>query len=265
MTVLMNKLQKIIHLWLFLILLVIAGCSTDFGRTKSVEELIETISVQDTRVAHLATQIEQAELVNTEQWEAIQYLSTQMPLVLRNNTPTSTGHKYTPTPYLDIEYPPDVRTNIREVDLVIDAIFSQDVDKRIEFLRYTETACLNVEGLGGPPKCLPDEPEGTLVKVLPASSGEGFHVQPDQIRETLDFQVRGLFAVYRVPGDAYEAEYWPAGEYGIVFTSEDGGHPHVITVIVADGWIVRLDFNPTWPPFETIMQRSDEFILPPIR
>ena len=111
-------------------------------------------------------------------------------------------------------------------------------------------ACSNVVGLGGPPECLPEEPEGTLVKVFPVSSGEGFYVRSDQIRETLDFEVRGLFAVYRVPVDAYESEGWPAGEYGVVFTSEEGGHPHVITVIVDQGKIVRLDFIPAWPPFE---------------
>jgi hypothetical protein len=74
-----------------------------------------------------------------------------------------------------------------------------------------------------------------------------------------------LFAVYKVPEDDFEFQYWLAGDYWIVFTSEDGDYPHTITVLIEDGEIVRLTFNLGWPPFDQVWGISDEFILPPIR
>ena len=37
------------------------------------------------------------------------------------------------------------------------------------------------------------------------------------------------------------------------------------TVLIEDGLIVRLEFNPGWPPFELVWGKSDKFILSPIR
>jgi hypothetical protein len=156
--------------------------------------------------------------------------------------PLSTKHDFisTPTPWLDIEYPPETRTGIEQVDNVIDAILDQDVDARLDFVHTITTPCTNADGLGGPPKCQPDEEEGTPLQVFPVSYGEGTYVRQEDIRNGFDFTVRGLFAVYRVPEDAYQADYWPAGEYGLVFTSEDGGHPYVIIALVEDGRLCDL-------------------------
>jgi hypothetical protein len=174
---------------------------------------------------------------------------------------------FTPTPSssIDIEYLLETRTGIEELDRVIDSIMSQDIGYRLELVRYTNSACTTSEGLGGPPKCESGEAEGIIVEAFPVSSGEGHHVRPDNIKATFDFTVRGLFAIYVVPDDAYRTDYWPAGDYGVVFTSEEGGYPHTVTVLVEEGQIMRLDFGYGWPPFEMIWAKSDEFILPPIR
>jgi hypothetical protein len=242
-----------------------------------------TVAVQSTYISHLSTQVKGLEQVNQSQWDVISYNSTQMPYALGLITPIPPGITLTFTPYppddqpidvtftptpslsIDIEYPPDTRTGIEGIDRVIDAIMSQDIDHKLELVRYTESACTTSDGLGGPPKCESGEADGTKVEAFPVSSGEGHHVRLDDIQKTFDFTVRGLFAVYVVPEDAYQADFWPAGHYGIVFTSEEGGYPHTVTVLVEDGQIVRLDFGFGWPPFETIWSKSDEFILPPMR
>jgi hypothetical protein len=85
------------------------------------------------------------------------------------------------------------------------------------------------------------------------------------IRGVFDFTVRGLVAVYRVPESAFADDCWPAGEYGVVFSSEEGGYPQIVIVLVEDGQVVRLDFNPGWSSFDLIWEKSDEFLLPPRR
>ena len=158
-----------------------------------------------------------------------------------------------------------MRTGIKEIDPVIDVMIDKDLDARLELVRFTTTACNTIDGLGGPPKCEPGEADGTIVDAFPVSTGEGYYVRSENIQDVFGFTVRGLIAVYVVPEDAYHTDFWPAGEYGIIFTSEDGGYPHTITVLVEDGLIVRLEFNPDWPPFDLIREKSDEFILFPIR
>lgn len=247
--------------------------------------LRETISTQSTWIAHLSTQVAIQEQTNISQWENIGRLYTQMPYALGiitpvppgvTITPTHTplssndqgpGHIFTSTPSasIDIEYPPDMRTGIDEIDTVIDAIMSGDINARIDLVRLTTTACTMEMGLGGPPKCKGNEEDGTSIDVFPISYGEGIFIRPGSLKEVFSFSVRGLFAISHVPGDAFKAQYWPAGDYGIAFTSEDDGSPHIITVFVEDGRIVKLGFDYDWPPFEVVRENSDEFILPPIR
>jgi hypothetical protein len=240
-----------------------------------------TVFVQSTEVVYLKTQVSKLANINQSQDEIISYLSTQMPYALGLITQIPPGITITPTPfssyeegalitptltpYIDIEYPPDTRTGIEDVDIVIEAIQNGGIDERIDLVRLISTACTTADGLGGPPKCREGEKDGDIVEAFPVSNGEGHHIRPDDFRRVFDFSVRGLMAVYRVPDDAYERDYWPAGAYGIVFTSEDGGHPHTIIAIVEGGKIVRLNFNPTWPPFDFVWEQSDEFLLTPIR
>jgi hypothetical protein len=254
----------------------IASCSTAIR--ESGNSLDATLGIQNTRIAVLETQIADQTQKDGFQWDAISYLSTQMPFALELITPlppgvtitptpysldVQEGPTFTPTPWIDIEYPPGTRTGIAEIDLVIDAVMFQDANARIDLIRYTTSACTTADGFGGPPKCEPGEIKDTPVDAFPVLNSEGFQVRPDEIREVFDFTVRGLLAVYRVPEDAYETDYWPAGEYGLVFTSEDDQYPHVIVILVEDGHIVRLEFNVGWPPFDLIWDKSDEFILPP--
>ena len=282
----MNKKHNLKRLNLLvaiaLVIITISACASSLGRYNDAG-LEETISAQSTWIAHLSTQVAQQEQTNASQWDAISYLSTQMPLALELITPIPPGIIITKTPYqpsdqvtrptftptpplsIDIEYPPDMRTGIKEIDQVIDVMRDTDIDARLDLVKFTTTPCTTTGGLGGPPKCEPGETDGTIVDAFPISTGEGYFVRPDNIQGVFGFSVRGLLAVYVVPEDAYHTDYWPAGEYGIIFTSKEGGSPHVIIVLVEDGSIVRLEFYPGWPPYDLIWEKSDEFILPPIQ
>jgi len=260
----------------------LSACTSSPDKYKA-PELEETLSAQSTSIAHLSTQVARQEQTNASQWEVLSSLSTQMPYALEGITPLPPGAIITRTPYepgdqgkgstftptpslsIDIEYPPDLRTGVNEIDQVIDAIMDKGLDTRLDLVRFMTSSCTTVSGLGGPPKCEPGETDGTIVEAFPASSGEGYFVRRKNIEKLFNFTVRGVIAVYVVPEDAYQTVYWPAGEYGIVFTSEDGGIPHTIIVLVQDGFIVRLEFHPGWPPFDLIRSKSDEFILSPIR
>ena len=272
------KQLKTLLVSMFIIFTIVACTSGDNQALK------ETISAQSTWIAHLSTQVAKQEQTNISQWEGIGHLYTKMPYALGviTSIPPGVTITLTPTPYspnnqglesdftpptlsIDIEYPPDMRTGIDEIDIIIDAIMSKDIDARLDLVRLTTAACTMGMGLGGPPKCKGEETDGTSIDVFPIAYGEGIFIRLESLREVFNFSVRGLFAVYHVPGDAFEAQYWPAGDYGIVFTSEDEGQPHIIIVFVEDGRIVRLGFDYNWPPFDSVREMSDAFILPPIR
>ena len=85
----------------------------------------------------------------------------------------------------------------------------KDIDARLDLVRLTTTACTMEMGLGGPPNCKGEEADGTSIDVFPIAYGEGIFIRPGSLREVFNFSVRGLFAVYHVPGDAFKAQYWP--------------------------------------------------------
>lgn len=124
---------------------------------------------------------------------------------------------------------------------VIDAFLVGSIEDRIALVSYTTTPCSNAEGLGGPPKCEADETEGTLVEVLPVLSGEASYSGPDNIQNAMDFNADALYAVYRVAEGGQGEDYWPAGEYGILFVSQD--FPAAFTIFVEDARIVRVNYH----------------------
>ncbi|HSR47593.1 MAG TPA: hypothetical protein VLL77_06340 [Anaerolineales bacterium] len=256
---------------LLISMLVLAtACTSVFG-IGSPSDLESTQAAQGAILSDLATQVAGQDETESRQWEAISYLSTQMPYAVGWITPIPPGVTISPTPYLpggqapaDIHgYPSETRTGIAGLDRILDAVLTGSPPLTLDLVRLTTTACSTAEGLGGPPKCQDGETEGTLVQVLPVSYGEGTFIRSSNAQSALDFSVMDLLAVYRVPATAYRADYWPAGEYGIVFTTGDGGFLHVITLIIEDGKIVRIDFTPmapsdlTWAPI-------DDFVLPPL-
>jgi hypothetical protein len=153
-------------------------------------------------------------------------------------------------------------TGIGIVDEVIAAVLSGDGDVTYPLISFTTAGCTTAEGLGGPPKCLPGQPEGDPVNYLPVlGPGEGVTVPPDEISSLLPFPVESLYGVYRVPDDALEEPGWPVGEYGLVFASTDSFTP-ALTLRVDEGGIVRADYHMEQPG-EVLERDAGEVILGP--
>jgi hypothetical protein len=150
---------------------------------------------------------------------------------------------------------------MEEITPILNAFLFGSTMDRIQLVSYTTTACTTVDGLGGPPKCVPGETEGTLVEVLPSSGGEGSFSKPETVEQALDFTVMGLFAIHKVPADTSVPDYLPVGEYGIIFTRQMNAVPFPITVFIEDGRIVRLQHHLGTDPQEVINQLPVETIL----
>ena len=157
-------------------------------------------------------------------------------------------------------HPADTRTGIEDIDRIIAVILGGDRVAKEALIGFTTTPCTTAQGMGGPPKCLSWERDGAPVEVFPVLGQEGEFVRRDGIARRLDFAVRGLYAVYRVPADAYREQYWPAGDYGIVFIDQREG----LTVVAhaAGAAIVRLDFL-RWPPAVVVARDAGELVLAP--
>jgi hypothetical protein len=147
---------------------------------------------------------------------------------------------------------------------VLEAILFGGIEERQALVSYTTAACTTADGLGGPPKCEPGQEEGTLVQVLPILSGEGSFGTPESIDQALEFVVMGLYAIYEVPGDVFQADYWPAGEFGLIFTREMNAVPFPMTVFVEDGRIVRITDHFGTQPADLLNQLPvDSVIMDP--
>jgi hypothetical protein len=157
-------------------------------------------------------------------------------------------------------HPPDRRTGIADVDAVIEAVLADDLAARRALIGYLTTPCTTALGMGGPPKCQAGESDGTMVEVFPILGQEGEFVRREAVDSRLDFAAQGLYAVYRIPGDAYEEAYWPAGEYGILFIDRREGL--TVTAHVSEGRMVRLDLQ-RWPAAVLVAREAGELLLPP--
>ncbi|MCI0396848.1 MAG: hypothetical protein L0332_06340 [Chloroflexi bacterium] len=133
-------------------------------------------------------------------------------------------------------------TVLDEVQPVLEAILSGSIDGRRALVEYVTTACTTADGLGGPPKCVEVETDGTPVQVFPAGGPETSFVRPAEIDNTLNFTVKGLYAVYETVPAADQPDYWPAGEYALLFERDQNDYPLPIVAIVQDGRLVRLEY-----------------------
>lgn len=134
---------------------------------------------------------------------------------------------------------------VPELDQLATVILSNDLEARLELVQFTTAGCTTVEGLGGPPKCDPDQAEGTPVEYLPVlGPGEGVPLLPEAIDETLNFPVESLYAAYRRADEPIRDIYYPPGEYGLFFASSEQEAAIQYVLVHADmaGRIVRLDY-----------------------
>jgi hypothetical protein len=192
---------------------------------------------------------------------------TEPPLRQPRPSPTA-GATATPAG-LPAVHPAGARTGIAQVDAVVDAFLGSSLDARRRLVRFLTTPCTTTRGLGGPPKCASGQADGTPVEVFPYQTGEGGYATRATIEGALTFDVTGLYGVYRVPPPAVRHDYYPAGDYAIVFTRDPGRWSRVTPVLqvivhVENGAVVALDCTPyvaDWPPFEAA---AAQWVLPPL-
>jgi hypothetical protein len=163
----------------------------------------------------------------------------------------------------------DIRTGLDEVDQIIDIVMAGDMNQLRQRIKFTTTGCTHVMALGGPEKCREGETEGALVEVLPFLGAEGSQLRRDELNHWQGIDVAGLYAVYRVSGEAYSSKDYPAGEFGIVFRTKDP--QFIVTLQAENGRILRIDFtfiqqiNSDFgiPPELNFERNVEEMILPP--
>lgn len=235
--------------------------------TANNPNLEATVAAQSTWIAHLSTQVGEQVETNRLQWDSISAMATQMPPAVQIVTPVTAGATIIPTeiiPQVPIQsvYPPGARSELPEVDAVIEAVLNGTLEDRLSLVQLSQTACTTSEGLGGPPQCEAGESEGTLVQAFPVAYSEGVMVRQEGIANVFNFNVWGLLGVYTVPPDAYQTDFWPAGEYGVVFAPEDISAPYLIIFYVEDGKIVRLAFYYDEWDNASLLDRW-EWVMPP--
>jgi hypothetical protein len=153
-----------------------------------------------------------------------------------------------PADVLEVRVVPETQTEANrevtaEIMPVLEALFWGATKDRRALIQYISFGCTTADGLGGPPKCAPGEANGTLVEVFPVGGAEGHFVRPDEIDRALEFSVDGLYAVYRpVPG-VDPVEYWPVGEYALLFERQIYNTSQPVTAFVQDGKLLRLGFS----------------------
>lgn len=128
-------------------------------------------------------------------------------------------------------------------------------------VKYVSTACTTADGLGGPPKCEPGQAEGTIVEAFPVLDMEGHFVSPDEIDPVLALRVKGLYAVYRPLPSPEASDWWPTGEYALLFGREMNDISIPVTALVQDGKLVRLVFSYGVSPAEILSGVPVEQIL----
>jgi hypothetical protein len=152
-------------------------------------------------------------------------------------------------------------TGITDIDLIIDTVLAGNPEDQLQLLMFSTLACTHADGLGGPPKCREGEEEGTKVDVFPFLGPEGHHLRRGEISSWGGIQASEVYAAYRVSPQVYSEPAYPAGEYAIVFLTEN--EQFHLTVQVANGKIVRIDNNFGNPADIDLEQVASEIILAP--
>jgi len=161
----------------------------------------------------------------------------------------------------DSPTPPETRTGFPYVDAVIDAALSADPRALRSLIHLSPLPCTTREGLGGPPKCLPGEANGTEVEALPVLGSEGGHMRLPEVDAWGGPGPAELYGVYRTGPDTYSDESYPAGEFAVILILQESGG--TVTLQVTRDGIVRIDygFGPTID--EMFQQYGADFILGP--
>ncbi len=110
------------------------------------------------------------------------------------------------------------RTEISQVDAVIDVVEAQDKDQLRDLLQFTSQPCTEDTGAGGLPRCQ-GEPAGTNVDVFQANECEAAWLRADGVDPILDQVIAlepAVYAAFRTP-----EVFYLEGEYAVVFGGKE--------------------------------------------
>lgn len=171
-------------------------------------------------------------------------------------------------------HPPVTTSGYPVVDVVVEAVLSQDVARIRQMIQPLTTQCQNAPGLGGPPPCniKPGATPNTPIEVFPTSACEGEHVLPERLPQLLPRLYQSgtvanvplrLYAV--IEGPKEQSQYFPDGRWVAVFAQPDGAGR---AVGITEKGIVRMDFGCDTPRATEMVQRrpfeATLFTLPPV-
>lgn len=154
---------------------------------------------------------------------------------------------------------PSGENTIPHLDDLVNAVSSGSNEDLLPLIQFSSLPCTKKEGLGGPPKCLATEMEGTLVDVLPILGPEGGHIRRSEFSSWSGVGAPQLYAAFRTSERTYSDEFFPAGEFGVAFLLPDKAT--VVVFQVTDAGIVRVDY-PALSSYEDIL-KDNEVILGP--
>ena len=153
---------------------------------------------------------------------------------------------------------PSGEDTVPYLDDLVSAVSSRSTGDLLALIQFSSLPCTKREGMGGPPKCLADEKEGTLVDVLPMLGPEGHHIRRSEFSSWPGLGDAQLYAAFRTSESTYSDEFFPAGDFGVAFLLSDKAS--VVVFQVTEDGIVRIDYSTL--PFEDIL-KSNEVILGP--
>lgn len=153
------------------------------------------------------------------------------------------------------------KTGIAELDNIIDIALHGSTNDLIAIINFTEAVCTKTQGLGGPPKCTSDEPEGTRLEVLPFLGPEGSFIRKVDIGNWAGLKISRLYAVYKNSDKVYSDRNYPSGEYAIAFVGRDGFDG--VTLQIKDGKIIRIDYEIGMTPNISNKDVQNFLITPP--
>lgn len=199
--------------------------------------------------------------------------ATRTPLATATALPADfTPDTPAPVPAIDIPaepetavayYPPDTRVDVPVLDAIIQAVTTHDAERLQDLIHFSSMGCTHTLGMGGPPKCLEEEAEGTLVEGLPVLAAEGWYWRREEVdtivRSILADQPPHLYAVYRQTHETITDSHWLPAQYGIVFANPSG---YLHALMVDDVGVVRL-YSSGESPDDLARFFSGEYILPP--
>lgn len=137
--------------------------------------------------------------------------------------------------------PPTGEEVVPQLDAIRSAVSSPSVEDLIALVDFSMVPCTTGEGLGGAPKCLAGEEEGTVVEVLPFLGPEGHHWRRSELASWQGLRDARLYAAYRTSERTYSDEFYPAGDFGVAFVLPDG--VNAVVLQVSDAGIVRVDYT----------------------